>query len=531
MHRAALKTAVRLVVKLGTGVLTDSRKQPDPAQLELIVAQLAALRKSGKEVVLVTSGAVGAGMGALGWEKRPTDLAELQACAAVGQPRLMTIYEKLFAAHDLHVAQVLLTHDDLEHHERHLNARNTLVTLLGRGVVPVINENDAVSFTEIKFGDNDTLSALVASLLPADLLVILTTVDGVIENFGEANPKTISVIEKIDSALEKLAHGTDSDTAVGGMKSKVEAAKIAVRSGIPLVIASGKKKTVRSALVHLDRAIARDSTFAAAFASKAQAWGGLADGYVSPQEGYGHARDAAARSLALDSSQARAYAALGFAVLALDLDAHEAERLGQRAVALDPGGDQPHALLSYALFAEGRIDESLEEARRAWQADSLASMNGVSYAWWLILGHRFDAAAALLPRLRAILPPADADGIEGIVLAARGDFRGATHLLNWRYYGGLVAGTYLRALLARGDTVAARATVDSMLVARALGYYNPIALAKAYAAFGDLDKGIEWLTRAFDEHTLWLILVRIDDELAPLRADPRYAALDRQLRY
>ena len=158
-------------------------------------------------------------------------------------------------------------------------------------------------------------------------------------------------------------------------------------------------------------------------------------------------------------------------------------------------------------------------------------MNGVSYAWWLILGHRFDAAAALLPRLRAILPPADADGIEGIVLAARGDFRGATHLLNWRYYGGLVAGTYLRALLARGDTVAARATVDSMLVARALGYYNPIALAKAYAAFGDLDKGIEWLTRAFDEHTLWLILVRIDDELAPLRADPRYAALDRQLRY
>ena len=244
MHRAALKTAVRLVVKLGTGVLTDSRKQPDPAQLELIVAQLAALRKSGKEVVLVTSGAVGAGMGALGLEKRPTDLAELQACAAVGQPRLMTIYEKLFAAHDLHVAQVLLTHDDLEHHERHLNARNTLVTLLGRGVVPVINENDAVSFTEIKFGDNDTLSALVASLLPADLLVILTTVDGVIENFGEANPKTISVIEKIDSALEKLAHGTDSDTAVGGMKSKVEAAKIAVRSGIPLVIASGKKKNV-----------------------------------------------------------------------------------------------------------------------------------------------------------------------------------------------------------------------------------------------------------------------------------------------
>ncbi|MFZ1072974.1 MAG: glutamate 5-kinase [Verrucomicrobiia bacterium] len=244
MHRDPLNAAARLVVKLGTGVLTDSRKQPDPAQLEQIVAQFAALRKSGKEVVIVTSGAVGAGMGALGLEKRPTDLAELQACAAVGQPRLMATYAELFARHGLLVAQVLLTHDDLEHHERHLNARNTLVTLLNRGVVPIINENDAVSFTEIKFGDNDKLSALVASLLPADLLVILTTVDGVIENFGKANPKTISVIEKIDYDLEKIARGTDSDTAVGGMKSKIEAAKIVVRSGIPLVIASGKKKSV-----------------------------------------------------------------------------------------------------------------------------------------------------------------------------------------------------------------------------------------------------------------------------------------------
>ncbi len=232
------------MVKVGTGVLTDRRKQPDPEQLKQLVAQLAGLRRAGREVVFVTSGAVGAGMGALGYEKRPSDLAELQACAAVGQSRLMAIYEQLFAQHGLHVAQVLLTHDDLEHHERHLNARNTLVTLLARGVVPIINENDAVSFTEIKFGDNDTLSALVASLLPADLLVILTTVDGVIENFGKANPQTLATIEKIDSALEKLAGGTDSATAVGGMRSKIQAAKIVVRSGIPLVIASGRKKGV-----------------------------------------------------------------------------------------------------------------------------------------------------------------------------------------------------------------------------------------------------------------------------------------------
>ncbi len=250
MHRDSLKSAARLVVKIGTGVLTDARKQIDPAQLEQLVAQIAALRKAGKEIVLVTSGAVGAGMGALGCEKRPHDLAELQACAAVGQVRLMSGYAELFARQELHVAQVLLTHEDFEHHERHLNARNTLVTLLDRGVVPIINENDAVSFTEIKFGDNDKLSALVASLLPADLLVILTTVDGVVENFGKANPKTIPLVEKIDRSIEGLAGGTLSDTAVGGMKSKIEAAKIVVRSGIPLVIASGKKRNVLARIVN-----------------------------------------------------------------------------------------------------------------------------------------------------------------------------------------------------------------------------------------------------------------------------------------
>jgi glutamate 5-kinase len=237
----SLKNISRIVVKLGTGVLTDCRKQIDPAQLEQIVAQVAALRQAGKEVVVVTSGAVGAGMGALGFDSRPSDLAEKQACAAVGQSRLMSTYEKLFAKHNLVVAQVLLTHDDLEHHERHLNARNTLVTLLSHGVVPIINENDAVSFTEIKVGDNDTLSALVASLLPADLLVILTTVDGVIENFGQPDAKVITTIEQIDAGLEKIAGGTTSETAVGGMTTKIQAAKIVVRSGIPLVIASGRK--------------------------------------------------------------------------------------------------------------------------------------------------------------------------------------------------------------------------------------------------------------------------------------------------
>jgi len=239
-----LQNVTRLVVKLGTGVLTDARKQPDLAQMEQLVAQIAQQRQAGREIVLVTSGAVGAGMGVLGCEKRPSDLAELQACAAVGQTRLMAAYEKLFAQFKLHVAQVLLTHDDLEHHERHLNARNTLVTLLGRGVVPIINENDAVSFTELKFGDNDKLSALVACLLPADLLVVLTSVEGVMENFRRPDSRILSLIEQIDQTVEHLALGTASATSVGGMASKIQAAKMVVRSGIPMVIASGRKSAV-----------------------------------------------------------------------------------------------------------------------------------------------------------------------------------------------------------------------------------------------------------------------------------------------
>lgn len=241
MRSEILNRVNRIVVKLGTGVLTDSRKRPDQVQFAQLVAQIAALRAAGKEVVLVTSGAVGAGMGVLGHEERPAALAERQACAAVGQSRLMAMYEALFRHYELIVGQVLLTHEDLADHTRHLNARNTLLTLLKRGVVPIINENDAVSVTELKFGDNDKLSALVASLLPADLLVILTTADGLIENFGKANARLLSVVERIDDAIEDMAGGTTSATAVGGMTTKIQAAKTVVRSGIPLVIAPGIK--------------------------------------------------------------------------------------------------------------------------------------------------------------------------------------------------------------------------------------------------------------------------------------------------
>jgi glutamate 5-kinase len=156
----------------------------------------------------------------------------------------MAAYDRFFARHNLVVAQVLLTHADLEDHERHLNARNTLCTLLAKGVVPIINENDAVSFTEIKFGDNDKLSVLVASLLPADLLVILTTVDGLVQDFGRTEARVIPQVEKIDASVEKLAGGTSSSTSVGGMASKLEAARVAMRSGIPVVIAPGRQTDI-----------------------------------------------------------------------------------------------------------------------------------------------------------------------------------------------------------------------------------------------------------------------------------------------
>ena len=242
-----LKQPARLVVKIGTGVLTGGGTQLDLPQMKQLVSQVAGQHGQGREVVIVTSGAVGAGMGLLGYRRRPGALSELQACAAVGQSRLMSLYESLFQEFGLRVAQVLLTHADLQHHNRHLNARQTLLTLLKSqrpGIIPIVNENDAVSFTELKFGDNDRLSALVACLLPADLLVILTTVDGFQENFGSHASRTVPLVEKISPELEQLARGTTSATAVGGMASKLQAARIVMRAGIPLVIASGQKQAV-----------------------------------------------------------------------------------------------------------------------------------------------------------------------------------------------------------------------------------------------------------------------------------------------
>jgi glutamate 5-kinase len=242
MRAKLLADAPLVVVKLGSAILTDTRNRLATPRIKQLVGQIARARKAGREVVLVSSGAVAAGMEALGCQKRPARLAELQACAAVGQSRLMACYDELFAAHNLQAAQVLLTHDDLRDHDRHLNARNTLMALLDHGVVPVINQNDAVTFNELTVGDNDKLSALVAALLPADLLVQLTTADGLIRNFGRPNARLISIVRNIDDSIRRLARGTQSATSIGGMASKVDAAQIAGRAGIPMVIANGVKR-------------------------------------------------------------------------------------------------------------------------------------------------------------------------------------------------------------------------------------------------------------------------------------------------
>jgi glutamate 5-kinase len=232
----------RVVIKLGTGVLTHGVGQLDEPRIASVCAQIATLRTRGTEVIVVSSGAVGLGMGALGLSKRPGELARKQACAAVGQSLLMQTWQRGFAPLGLTVAQVLLTHEDLRARERHLGVKATLRQLLDYGVVPVINENDTVSAAEIKFGDNDTLSALVAGLIEADHLVMLSTASGLIDLRG--TKQIVPVVEKITAEIEAMAGGTTSETATGGMISKISAAKLATKSGCGVFIASGAESDI-----------------------------------------------------------------------------------------------------------------------------------------------------------------------------------------------------------------------------------------------------------------------------------------------
>jgi glutamate 5-kinase len=232
----------RIVVKLGTGVLTSGIGQLDEARIRSIADQIHGLRAAGTEVIVVSSGAVGLGMGRLALKRRPQEMAKKQACAAIGQSLLMQVWQAAFATHGTHVAQILLTHDDLRLRHRHVAASETLEQLLAYGVVPVINENDTVSAAEIRFGDNDTLSAMVASLARAEHLVILSTAPGLIDMKGTGH--VVPVVAKITPEIEAMAGGTTSETAVGGMISKISAAKVALRAGCGVFIASGAEPDI-----------------------------------------------------------------------------------------------------------------------------------------------------------------------------------------------------------------------------------------------------------------------------------------------
>ncbi len=243
-HREALRTARRIVVKAGSKVLVQSTGRPDKRRLKLLVDEMAQLQQGNSEMVFVSSGAVGAGIEALGMKSRPRAMPDLQMAASVGQIRLMSVYDELFGNNKCRIGQVLLTHDALKHRERHLNARNTLLNLIANRIVPIINENDTISTEEIKFGDNDVLAALVSILVDADALVLLSSTDGLREPGGGGRTRRVSCIEEVDDDVLELVSDKQDQLSTGGMASKLESAQIAAHNGIPVVIANGRKTGV-----------------------------------------------------------------------------------------------------------------------------------------------------------------------------------------------------------------------------------------------------------------------------------------------
>lgn len=244
-YRQFLPESRRVVVKIGTRVITQCMGRPDMPQLRSLVGQIAELRRQGMEVVVVSSGAVGAGMEALGIRERPQAVSDQQMCAAVGQARLMGHYTRLFMRYKIRIGQALLTYDDFEHRVRNANAKRTLEHLLRAGVVPVINENDVVADAELQagltFGDNDYLAALVSRLIRADLLVILSTVDGVLRGNGSGR-RRIPCIDKLGPEIFKLVNPGASALSRGGMESKLKAAKLATEAGSSVVICNGRRR-------------------------------------------------------------------------------------------------------------------------------------------------------------------------------------------------------------------------------------------------------------------------------------------------
>lgn len=253
-YRQVLADARRVVVKLGSRVLVQKTGRPDIRRMKHIAAQIAALQKAGHEVLIITSGAIGAGTEALGMKERPKALPDLQMAAAVGQTRLMSKYDAIFSKLNCKVGQILLTHADFQHKIRMTNAKRTMENLLRNKVIPIINENDVVADEEIKadlaLGDNDYLASLVVKLIRADLLILLTTVDGVKAPGPGGKMRRVKYLETIDSSTYKLVHAKTESLSKGGMDSKLKAAKSVTSAGCTAVIANGRKNNTITDIVN-----------------------------------------------------------------------------------------------------------------------------------------------------------------------------------------------------------------------------------------------------------------------------------------
>jgi len=241
--RLILKKAGLIVVKLGTSILANSKGVIDPRRIRSVALQVESLRKRRCKVILVSSGAIAAGMARLGLHKRPIHINDVQTCAAIGQSLLMANYDREFSKRKITVAQILLTHDDFRHEQRRRNAQRTILNLLHRGVVPIINENDAVSFEEIKFGENDQLASMVHTLVPSSACIILSNVDGFYIS-EKGTKRMLPTIRKITALIERNAGGAGSQRSVGGMQSKILAARRVLATRKPLIIAEGRLPNV-----------------------------------------------------------------------------------------------------------------------------------------------------------------------------------------------------------------------------------------------------------------------------------------------
>jgi len=329
--------AKRLVIKVGSSLVTDDGRGLDRAAIARWAAQIAKLRAAGKQVILVSSGAIAEGMQRLGWTRRPSAVHELQAAAAVGQMGLVQCYEACFREHGIATAQVLLTHSDLADRQRYLNARSTLRTLLDLGVIPVINENDTVVTDEIKVGDNDTLGSLVTNLVEADVLVILTDQPGLFDADPRREPAARLIPDAIagDLLLETFAGGTGSALSKGGMLTKVLAAKRAARSGAHTAIVSGREPDVLVRLAAGERIGTQLKATTMALAARKQ-W--MADHLT------------VSGRLTLDAGAVRALATGGKSLLPIGVIAvsGEFERGAVVAVAGDDGVEIARGLVNYA---------------------------------------------------------------------------------------------------------------------------------------------------------------------------------------